>query len=290
MENVDGIRMLAAFFVGYFLTLSGSLCQLTTNNPLASPSTLGMDGLGVVSIILAQVLILFFNQSFSLEYTALFLFSLLFMLIGALSFELKPRKLWQILDLKMLVLMGLSFNLLVGAIFSVIQFLFIALNFEFPTGLWFGNLKHASSHSTLVMLMLFSLSLFYVMKNSSKFNLLNLGASMAQGLGLQVEKFQKQNLLISLLMTGLVIAFFGVFSFIGLIVPHILRSLTWFKFDMRREIIIGPFLGGMSILLIDIFCFHFTFYGAELPVGMISSVIGSFLLIYLVLKKNWSNF
>ena len=126
----------------------------------------------------------------------------------------------------------------------------------------------------------------YCLRNAAKFNAINLGVFVAQGIGIDVEKFQKINLLLALLLTGIVVSFFGVFSLLGLVLPHVLRSLKFFKTDMRAEILIGPFLGGLLIALIDLGCYNFVFYGAELPVGMISSVVGAFALTLVLLRSS----
>lgn len=290
MEYLDPIRLGVAFLSGYFLTLSGSLCQLTTNNSLASPSTLGMDGLGVLAILLAQFVILLFTPGLSVEFTSVILFLLFFLFLYGFIFLQKKNDLWKLLNIKQLILLGLAFNLFIGAIFSIVQFLFLALNMEFPVGIWFGSFKHASLEALGIMLVILVVTVMYIKSNLIKFNLLNLGQSFASGLGVEVEKFQKRNLLLALLLTGIVICFCGVFSFIGLIVPHILRGARFFKFHMDREIMVGPILGGVVIAIIDYLCFQFTAYGAELPVGMVSSVMGAFVLLMLVLRTNLRDF
>lgn len=286
MFEVDIIRVLCAFFVGYGLTLSGSLSQLTTNNSLASPSTLGMDGLSVVSLLVAQGLIVTKISSLSSEFLSLIVFSIFFIILAAIFLSLRPRDLWQYLNMKQIILLGLAFNLMVGAIFSVIQFMFIALNYEFPTGLWFGHFKHAQLSNLIILVVPCVMIWVYCLKNAAKFNAINLGVFVAQGIGIDVEKFQKINLLLSLLLTGIVVSFFGVFSLLGLVLPHVLRSLTFFKTDMRSEILYGPLLGGLLIAVIDLACYNFVFYGAELPVGMISSVVGAFALILVLLRSS----
>jgi ABC-type Fe3+-siderophore transport system permease subunit len=65
--DIEWMRVLLAFFCGYFLTLSGSLSQIVTNNKLASSSTLGFDGLAVLMVLCAQFLITFVHLSFPIE-------------------------------------------------------------------------------------------------------------------------------------------------------------------------------------------------------------------------------
>lgn len=288
--EIDFLRLIFALFCGYFLTLSGSLSQLVTGNTIASPSTLGMDGAAVLFVIISQFFAIGLGFEIDYVHTAFILF---FGTVTSIILFLKVRKIrdhgiWQKFDIQKIILFGLAFNLFVGAVFSIIQFLFMALNFEFPTGLWFGSLKQYNISYLPVFLLVFIIAKTYVLNVSRKFEALNLGASFALGLGVDVYSVQRRSLQISFILTGIVICYFGVFSFLGLIFPHILRGFTFFKTSMRRELLIGPYLTAVIFAVVDQCCYQFDFYGAELPVGMVSSVIGAIFLIFLVLKSKVS--
>jgi iron complex transport system permease protein len=280
--EIDIVRLLIAFLCGYFLTVSGSLAQIVTNNKLASSSTLGFDGVGVLVILLAQFFITFLGFRYPIEHLSFFFFLILFMPICLIS--LKTFK--QNLNLSKIILIGLGFNLFVGGIFSIIQFLFLAINFEFPTGIWFGNFKFYDDNVLWLFSSIFIIVFALVKKLSANLAILSLGSSFAEGLGIRTAKISKIALLLSFFLTGLVVSYFGVFSFIGLIFPHILRSFNFFKFDMKRELIIGPLCTGAVLSGLDFVCFQVPFYGAEIPVGMVCSVVGSFVLLLLLTKKS----
>jgi len=278
--EIDGIRFIFAFFAGLFLTVSGSLTQNTTQNNLASPSTLGFDGVAVFCVLVAQGLMHLFDINLSLELSAFLLFNLFFVTIVSLWKKGSSRV--NSLDMKVVILIGLGFNLFVGAIFSVVQFLFMALNLRFPTGLWFGSFKFFYNYELLIFFIVFFLLLVFLVKNISSLRLISVGVSFARGVGVEINKVQRLSLLVSFYLTGVVICFFGVFSFISLIIPHILRLIPYVKNDMRREFTIGALIGALALAFLDFLSFNFTFYGAELPVGMVSSVLGSFTLIILL--------
>tara|TARA_Y100000768_G_scaffold389031_1_gene390915 strand:+ start:9049 stop:9915 length:867 start_codon:yes stop_codon:yes gene_type:complete len=285
--EVDIIRLLFVFLGGYFLCLSGSLSQLITNNGIASPSTLGMDGMAVLTIIIAQFAVKMFGFDVSLGTLSFLLFSAF---IGILYFATRKTKnaegnVWQFMEMKKVIILGLAFNLFVGAIFSVIQFLFMSLNFDFPTGIWFGNFKQFQTYWIIFYLVGLFCCAGFVFKHAHQLSLLNLGKSFALGRGTDLTEIQRRSLFLSLFLTGLVICFFGVFSFLGLIFPHILRSMKIFRSHMQWEIFYGPIIAGVILMVFDTFCYNFTFYGAELPVGMTSSIIGAFFLIILVLRQ-----
>ena len=114
---------------------------------------------------------------------------------------------------------------------------------------------------------------------------MNLGEDFALGVGIDIKKLQFGSLMFAFLLTGIVICSFGVFSFLGLILPHVLRGLKIFQNDMVKELGLGALLSGAVLSVIDFCCYQFTFMGAELPVGMVSGVLGSFLLITLVARQ-----
>jgi iron complex transport system permease protein len=285
----DLIRILFAFLCGHFLCVSGSLSQLVTNNNIASPSTLGMDGVAVLMVIVAQGMISIAGVNVEIEILSFVLFIVLYCAIlirgkfSSLKLE-SSKNIWQQTNIKQVILLGLTFNLFVGAVFSVIQFMFMALNFEFPSALWFGSFKQVDTNWIFPFVIMAVICQWRLKTLAGGLSKLNLGAGHAQAMGVDIGKLQRSSLQLSLVLTFLVICFFGVFSFLGLIFPHILRSFKVFRTNMRAELLFGPIIAGLILAIIDWFCFNYTYQGAELPVGMVSGVIGSFFLIFLILR------
>lgn len=291
MEAIDIniMRVLIAFMGGYFLSVSGSLTQLVTQNELASPSTLGFDALVVFIILIGQVLLIQLGLEVSLEWFSFALFIPVFLVISI--FLLKRKSLGQkaskvISDVNFIILLGLGINLFIGAIFAVVQFLFMSLNFQFPTGLWFGSFRYESINILILYLVSFVIIHFVLRHLGKDLRVMAIGKDFATGVGIKVLKVENFSMIISLYCTALVICFFGVFSFLGLIFPHILRMFPVFKKNMKRELGIGALISGSFLMFLDFACYNFTFYGLEFPVGMVSSVLGSFLLIILLFRKN----
>src|SRR5690606_16330800 len=114
-------RFLSAVLTGMILSQTGSLIQMSSRNVLASPSTLGFDGLSILWILIFHSIMLVFGY----EQPVLILFLTgipLTILIGwVYSKFIDTQK-----SIERLILIGLTFNLLVGAIFSFWQFLFLA--------------------------------------------------------------------------------------------------------------------------------------------------------------------
>ncbi|MCE3013621.1 MAG: iron ABC transporter permease, partial [Proteobacteria bacterium] len=141
--DIDLLRLLTAFVVGAVLSFAGSLVQITTRNDLASPSTLGMDGVAVLMVMLS-FLLQSLGLNFSLTHLALGLGVITLIVLSFFSSVFLKQR-----DLKIVVLMGMSVNLLVGAVFSIMQFMAMAFNQKFPDQLWFGRILSLDASSGL---------------------------------------------------------------------------------------------------------------------------------------------
>jgi len=274
-------RLVCAFLCAVIISQTGSLTQLASRNMLASPSTLGLDGLSVVWLLFFYSLSLVFH--FELSSLSVFFIGLpVFVLIGFLFSKFVPAS--QKMD--KLIFLGLTFNLLVGAIFSLCQFLFQALNLPFPSELWFGHFRFPMMEFIPFLLTFEAFILFGIYRFRMELIMHSLGGSFSN------SNFQRKNFFFLFIFlsisvgTFLVVSFFGAFSFIGLIFPLIARKLFLRKFDLMGEIILGSFLNGMIFTLIDFICYEFPILGAEIPMGLLSTSIGAVGLILLIWYSN----
>lgn len=276
-------RFILAFLGGYFLCLSGSLGQLSTHNNLSSPSTLGFTGIGVFSILVGFFLQNVFDLNFSLETLSLAVFLVLILFLSVLIVIRSE----VFSDIKNFILLGIGFNLFIGAIFSVVQFILISKGVRFPTGIWFGSFRYVNYHSLFIFPILFVVSLFFVKKYYRDLALMNFGDLFARKYGVLTGKTKFFSLGLSTVLTGVVVIYFGVFSFVGLVAPHILRSSSFFKSSIKNELVIGPFICAFVLSFLDYICYEFTVFNSEIPVGMLSAILGSFsLILILFLSKS----
>lgn len=275
------VRLLSSFLVGVLISQSGSLIQLGTRNILSSPSTLGFDGLSILWLLIFQSVCLFFQLNSSIEWT--FLLGVpLFILIGLLfPLFLKGKSKFD-----RIILLGLTFNLFVGAIFSLWQFLFMAFNLPFPNELWFGHFRfaHLSSLMILMLTEIFILAGFwFYFKDLLSFSV---GPIMVLNWELNEKKLFRFIFSIVALTTFVVVNLFGAFSFLGLIFPLIARQLWFQKKDLKGELFLGAITNGFALMLIDFLCYYFPIYGAEIPVGLIVTGLGAVSLVIIL----WTNF
>lgn len=275
------LRSLCAIATGMILSQTGSLIQMSTRNILASPSTLGFDGLSILWILILHSLLLIFG----FDYPPLWTYVLgvpVFILIG----HIFSKVIGKHKNIERLILIGLTFNLMVGAVFSLWQFLFLAFNLPFPVELWFGHFRHAefSYAVVLVLFELFLICLWFFYRQD--LFIFSLGKGIAANLKFKEQRFFTILFMIISVGTFSVVTLFGAFSFLGLIFPLMARKIWFRKFDLVGEFFWGALVNGLVFMLIDLACYFLPIMGAEIPVGLIATAVGAVSLILLLWKSN----
>lgn len=275
-----GIRLACSFISGVILSQTGSLLQLSSRNLLASPSTLGMDGLAILWVLLFHSVLLYGSMTFSYP---------LFIVIGFLVFIFLGfiySRFWNPqAQFERIILLGVTFNLFVGAIFSLCQFLFMAFNLPFPVELWFGHFRLANFSQLGVVLIWESLFLVSYFLIRREVQLFSLGSSIFRNWNLKSQRLSLYIFLAVASGTFVVVANFGAFSFLALIFPIIARKVFFRKFDLPGELILGSALNGLVFMTLDYLCYEHPVMGAEIPVGLIVTAVGAVSLIVILWKQ-----
>ncbi len=285
---IETHRFMSAFMSGYLLTMTGSLVQMSTSNPLASPSTLGVHAICLANYLLFFMAHHFFPHFFIWDWFSPEMMTSLSVLVY-IFFIMKKSKSSNIyhsrfdLGSNRIILLGLCANLLIGAIFSILQFLMMAFRFELPSNLWFGSFKWSNSYLVWLLLVVCLTHIFAINANRKLMNYLELGPTYFL---IHYPKTQifKWVAISCLLVSFITVPYFGIFSFVGIVFPHIFRSLKLFT-SYEQELIWGPVIGGLLFTLLDYGCYHFLLEGAEIPVGMLTGILGSLTLIFVTYKK-----
>ena len=267
-------RVLAAFAVGGLLAMSGSLLQVLTRNPLAEPSVLGVSGGASVGALAVLMLggagtIWVAGGAWLGAFTVMIL---LWILVGGFSVH-QSR----------LLLAGVMVATGCGAITTLM--IAFASNVAMPGMIhWLmGDLDSVMNLESVGAILGVWLSvLIIVWRLSPKIHILQLGTDKAMTLGLDVSYIQWVMVLLSALSAAAAVSIAGSIGFVGLLVPHILRTLIVKQYgpDQRFLLPASALLGGAFLVLSDMFA-RTVVAPSQLPVGVITALIGvpSFLWI-----------
>lgn len=273
-------RFISSFAAGTLISLMGSFIQLRSQNILASTSTVGLDSLSVLWILLFHTVTVLFHIDVDFN-VQLVMGIVVFTFFGLYLAKLSERK----FSIQQLLLLGLSLNLFVGAIYSLWQFLFLAFNFDFPTELLFGHFRFAGLRELTPIVLILILFLASLKCYWKELSIYSAGEQITRLAGINYQKMSCHFLVLSSISIFLLVYLFGGFAFLGLVLPILSRGLWFSRFGLKGEFVFGGILNGFLFMLIDLICYLMPVQGAELPVGLISGVVGSLALILLLRRK-----
>lgn len=268
-------RAVIATLVGASLAISGALMQTITRNPLASPSILGINA-GAMFFVVIAVSLLPLHTPAHYVWAAL-----LGAFVAALLVMLLSRGRYGALSPLRVVLAGVA----VTAMFvSFSQGLLIVDQQSFESVLYWlaGSVSGRDLSLIMPLLPLFGGALLLSTLLARHANTLLLGDDMAIGLGLSTTTIKLLLGLVVIILAGSSVALAGMIGFIGLIVPHMARGL--FGIDHRWWLPACALLGACLLLLADV-ASRILIAPQEIPVGVMTALIGTPFFIYLARRK-----
>jgi len=273
-----------AILVGSALGISGMLMQTLFRNPLAGPYVLGLSSgasLGVAILILGSSFLGGWLGSLLFSKWALVIFSTLgslLVLFAILSTAIRVK------DTMSLLIIGLMFASLTGAIVSVLSYFSPASNLQQYIFWSFGSLGDLSWQEVSVLFLCFFIGLLICVFCLKNLNALLLGEKYAKSLGVNINKNRFLVIFSTSLLAGSVTAFAGPIAFIGLAVPHIIRQII--KTNNHFLLLPGVIFGGAFIMLCCDTIAQLPGSEYSLPINAITSIFGAPIVIWLLLKKN----
>ncbi len=276
-------RICLAIFVGLGLALCGMVMQAVVQNPLADPYILGISSgssLGATFAILIG-----FGSSSIFSQFGVGLGAFAGAMIATLSVLLLSSIGGRMTSVK-LVLSGSVISSLLGAISNLVVYL--AGNSEGIKTIQFwlmGSLASASwSKLGMVILPILAVFIFFTTQ-SRMLNVMLLGDEAAITLGVSLVKYRRLYMSLTALITGLIVANSGMIGFVGLIIPHIVRAL--FGSDHKVTLPMTAVSGALFMIWADLIS-RVLIKSVELPIGIITAMIGGPLFIYIIVKKGYS--
>lgn len=270
--NIRLPRMLGAIIAGMGLSVAGVILQGVMNNALASPNTIGVNSGAGFFVMLAMML---FPHSVYATSIASFVGALLTTLaIYALAYMADSSR-------TTIILAGITVSSFLNAGINTIKLINTDITLNI-TSFLMGTLSGLTFNKIALPAIGIIAAVLVSLILAKPLNILSLGDDYARSLGLNVPLTRFFLLVLSSIMAGLVVSFAGLLSFIGLIVPHICRTL--FGSDARYLLPTSALLGASFVLICDIIG-RLIAAPYELPAGIIMAFIGGPFFMYLLLKK-----
>lgn len=264
--NVRLPRVALAVLVGASLGCAGALMQGVFGNPLAEPGVIGISAGAAVGAVASIALGLTFFGNWTITVFAFVAGLATVLLVYALS-RSGGRT-----EVVTLILTGIAVNAFAGALIGL--FIFFADNAQITqiTFWQLGSLSQATWPKVLAVLPCALAGLLIAPFYSRKLDLLALGERPARHLGVDVERLRIVLVLVVALLTAAAVAVAGIISFVGLLVPHLLRMANG---PGHRFLVPGSALGGALILVAGDLAARTVAAPAELPLGVLTALFGS---------------
>jgi len=268
-------RTLVAFLVGVGLAVSGTILQALTRNPLASPGVIGLNsgaGLGAVIVIILFPTVTIFIVPFA-AFTGALLFGLIVYLLAWKEGSSPLR----------LVLIGIGISAIGQALILLLQ-THGKIHLVTKATIWLVGSVYARGWEHVWSLLPTILILFFLtLALVRHLNVFQLGDDIARGLGTKIEWQRGVLLLISIAFAGFCVAAAGVIAFVGLMAPHIARRLVGSSHGIL--VIVAALVGGLLVMLSDLIG-RTLFAPIEIPCGIVTAIIGSPYLMYLLIRES----
>jgi len=269
-------RVILAAFVGGTLALGGLVFQALLRNPLAEPYILGISGGSAIGAILAMLIGLSYFPGVAIfSFTgSLLVLAIVTTLAGTTMGNTR-------LSRDSLLLGGVMMNAFCAA---VIMFL-ISMTRSFQVQhilYWLMGDLAALQKGQLTILLLVVPCFVVIFILARPMNLLLLGRETAAAMGINVKKTVLLLLVVTSLMVSIIVSLSGLVGFVGLVIPHIFRMVLG---PDHRLLVPSCLLGGASYLIFCDLLARILPSSGELPVGIITALIGAPLFIILLLRQ-----
>ncbi|WP_162046440.1 vitamin B12 ABC transporter permease BtuC [Vibrio taketomensis] len=268
-------RLLAAIVIGASLAVSGAVLQVLLGNVLAEPGVLGISGGASVMM----VCLLFFLPALATP-----LGFMLAAVLGAMLFTLLLVSLTKVLRLSTtrLLLIGVALGILSGSIVTWAFYFSDDMSLRILMYWLMGSISSTSWYQHTLSIVAIPV-LIWLCCQGKVLDKLMMGETHAQQLGLDVAAFRWKLILAASMLVGISVALGGVISFVGLVVPHLLRLAL--GSENRYLIPISALAGACLLVLADIIA-RTALSSAELPLGVVTTTIGAPIFVWMLVKNH----
>ena len=276
-------RLILAILVGAGLGMSGAILQGLFRNPLIDPGFIGVSSGAAVGALFAIMFSQFFYFYFDTNISN-FLLPILAMSGSFITTFIIYRisKSAYKTNIMTMLLAGIAVNALSGSIIGLFINFTSDLELRSFTFWTLGGLDTADWQVVSIVALFILSSIIFIYSIRNKLDIFMLGDAQAHHLGVNVESLKKKIILFSAIIVGISVAFCGMIGFIGLVTPHLIRLFIGPK---HKYLIPGSALLGSIILVISDLISKTIISPAQLPIGVITSLIGAPFFIFLIIKQ-----
>lgn len=285
--DIRAPRTLGALLVGALLGLAGAITQGVFRNPLADPFLLGSASgaiLGVVLMLTGGRLLgneLAMTTAFWLERLGFAFAAFLGALLGVLLTLVLARGATQTLRL---LLTGLVVGATLGAASDLLTTL-VPDALRSKQVFMLGNTAYLSWYSVALLAGGLGFALLLSLWLARVLDALSLGEESAQSLGIDLSKMRLLLVLVMALCTGLAVSQAGLIAFVGLLSPHLVRRSA--PAPQAYTLVMSAAIGGLLLLAADVLA-RSVIAPMELPVGILTAVLGGGYLLRLLQTRGWA--
>ena len=276
-------RIIMAILIGSALSVSGTCLQGMFRNPLATPDLLGITAgaslFAAIAIVLGVYIKPYIPEVLHFSFLSLMAF------VGALLTMTLVYRMSTINGKTNVVVMLLTGVAVTAMGFAIMGFLIYTSKEEQLRDLTFWNLGSlgGATWTKNIILAVVIIFAFSILINKGKaLNAMMLGEKDAQHLGIPIERIKKQIVILTALMIGASVAFAGTISFVGLIVPYILRLI--FRSNYHIILPLSAVFGSVLLLTADTIS-RTVAPPSEIPIGILTAFMGAPIFIIILIKS-----
>jgi len=278
-------RVILAAFVGASLAISGACLQGLFRNPLADP---GLIGVSAGAALGAAFAIVFSSRFISLDFLGPYLipFSAIIGSASVIIILFVITKGFGYDGVTYMLLAGIAVNAIAGVGIGVLTYISDDSELRSLTFWTMGSFGGVTWPLIMPAIIVILFSIVWIIGLSRKLDLIQLGDVEASRLGINIKKVRFGVIISSAVVVGISVALSGMIGFVGLVVPHLVRILGGVN---HLYVLIGSAIFGSILMVISDMMCRVIISPAELPVGLITSGLGSPFFLWLIFKMRTRN-
>lgn len=271
-------RILAAVILGGALSVSGFLLQTFFGNPIAGPFVLGISS--GAKLIVALTMIFLLGKSIVATSGVMIIAAFTGSMIS-MGFVLLIAK--KVNQMSMLVISGIMIGYICSAVTDFVVTFADDSNIVNLHNWSMGSFSGTTWENVSTMTVVVMTALIITFLMSKPIGVYQLGEGYAQNMGVNIKAFRIALILLSSILSACVTAFAGPISFVGIAVPHLVKSLL--KTSKPLLVIPACFLGGAVFCLFCDLIARTVFAPTELSISSVTAVFGAPIVIYIMIHR-----